>query len=282
MSRASTAAHPQVDRGLRGTFLGLASAPVLDHLTKLGVTAVELLPVQAFLDDRFLVARGLRNYWGYQTIGFFAPEPRYMSQGAIWEFQAMVRRFHAAGIEVILDVVYNHTGEGDEMGPTLSFRGLDNRSYYPPASRMTSAITSTTPAPATRSTSTHPMVLRLVMDSLRYWVEVMHVDGFRFDLATVLAREAGGFDAHGGFLDALRQDPVLTRVKLIAEPWDIGPGGYQLGSLAASVPGMERPFPRRRAPVLARRCRDGAGPRQAAARLGRARSTTAGGRRPRR
>ncbi|MFC2967312.1 glycogen debranching protein GlgX [Acidimangrovimonas pyrenivorans] len=227
--KGMTAGHPHVPPGLRGTFLGMSSEPVLDHLTKLGVTTVELMPVQAFLDDRFLVSRGLRNYWGYQTIGFFAPEPRYMSQGAVWEFQAMVRRFHAAGIEVILDVVYNHTGEGDELGPTLSFRGLDNRSYYllkPDDERHYLNPTGTGNA----LNLSHPMVLRMVMDSLRYWAEICHVDGFRFDLATVLAREAGGFDVSGGFLDALRQDPVLGRLKLIAEPWDLGPGGYQLGS----------------------------------------------------
>ncbi len=206
----------------------MASDPVLDHLVKLGITAVELLPVHAHVDDRYLVSAGLRNHWGYQTIGFFAPEPRYMAQNAIWEFQAMVRRFHSAGIEVILDVVYNHSGEGDEKGPTLCFRGLDNRSYYRLLDGGRYYINDT----GTGNTLdlTHPMVLRMVMDSLRYWVEVMHVDGFRFDLATVLAREVGGFDRRAGFLDAIRQDPVLSRVKLIAEPWDIGPGGYQLGN----------------------------------------------------
>jgi glycogen operon protein len=223
-----TARHPGVDPGARGTFLGLASDAVLDHLLRLGVTAIELLPVQGFIDDRFLVARGLTNYWGYQTIGFFTPEPRYMTQGALWEFQTMVRRFHAAGIEVILDVVYNHTGEGDEWGPTLSFRGIDNRSYY----RLVEGGRHYANDTGTGNTLNlaHPMVLRLVMDSLRYWVETFHVDGFRFDLATVLGREAHGFDPGAGFLDALRQDPVLARVKLIAEPWDIGPGGYQLGN----------------------------------------------------
>ncbi len=226
--RGMTMLNPAVPEGLRGTFLGLASDGVIEHLQKLGVTAVELLPVQAFVDDRFLVARGLRNFWGYQTIGFFAPEPRYLSQSALWEFQAMVRRFHAAGIEVILDVVYNHTGEGDELGPTLSFRGLDNRSYYRLAGggRHYENVTGT----GNTLNLAHPMVMRMVMDSLRYWVEVMHVDGFRFDLATTLAREAhGGFDPGAAFLDAVRQDPVLARVKLIAEPWDIGHGGYQLG-----------------------------------------------------
>ncbi len=222
-----TALHPGIDKQLRGTYLGLCSDPVIEHLQKLGVTAIELMPVQAFIDDRFLVAKGLRNYWGYNTLAFFAPELRYMSKGALWEFQTMVRRFHAAGIEVILDVVYNHTAEGDEWGPTLAFRGLDNASYY----RLAGGGRHYVNDAGTGNTLnlTHPMVLRMVMDSLRYWVEVAHVDGFRFDLATALAREAHGFDPNGGFFDAIRQDPTLSRVKLIAEPWDIGPGGYQLG-----------------------------------------------------
>ncbi|WP_145103145.1 glycogen debranching protein GlgX [Cereibacter sediminicola] len=222
-----TMLHPGVEEGLRGTFLGLASDAVVEHLLRLGVTAVELLPVQAFLDDRFLVNRGLSNYWGYQTIGFFAPDPRYLAKGALWEFAAMVRRFHAAGIEVILDVVYNHTGESDELGPTLSFRGIDNRSYYRLAEGGRRYVNMT----GTGNTLdlSHPMVLRMVMDSLRYWVEVMHVDGFRFDLASVLGREEDAFDDRGAFFDAIRQDPVLARVKLIAEPWDLGPGGYRLG-----------------------------------------------------
>jgi isoamylase len=223
-----TRLHPGVPPGRRGTYLGLASEAVLDHLVKLGVTTVQILPVHAFIDDRFLVQAGLRNFWGYQSIGFFAPEPRYMSEHAVWEFQTMVRRFHAAGLEVVLDVVYNHSGEGDELGPTLAFRGLDNRSYYRLADDARHYINDT--GTGNTLNVAHPMVLRMVMDSLRYWVEVMHVDGFRFDLATTLAREAHGFDPHGGFLDAIRQDPVLNRVKLIAEPWDIGPGGYQLGA----------------------------------------------------
>jgi glycogen operon protein len=226
--KSMTALHPGVVKGLRGSYLGLCSDPVIAHLQKLGVTAIELLPVQAFVDDRFLVAKGLRNHWGYNTLAFFAPEPRYMSQGALWEFQTMVRRFHAGGIEVILDVVYNHTAEGDEWGPTLSFRGLDNASYY----RLSGGGRQYANDAGTGNTLnlTHPMVLRMVMDSLRYWVEVGHVDGFRFDLATVLGRESYGFDPNGGFFDAVRQDPVLSRVKLIAEPWDVGPGGYQLGA----------------------------------------------------
>jgi glycogen operon protein len=222
-----TALHKQIEPGLRGTFLGLSSDPMIEHLHKLGVTAVELLPVQAFVDDRFLEVRGLRNYWGYQTIGFFAPQPRYMSQGALWEFQAMVRRLHRAGIEVILDVVYNHSGEGDEFGPTLSFRGLDNHSYY----RLTNGGRHYINDTGTGNTLdlADPMVLRMVMDSLRYWVEVMHVDGFRFDLASALARGPHGFDPGNAFLDTIRQDPVLSQVRLIAEPWDVGPGGYRVG-----------------------------------------------------
>lgn len=212
----------------RGTVLGLASDRMLDHLVTLGVTAIELLPVQAFLSDRWLVGKGLSNYWGYMTLGFFAPEPRYLSRGDIAEFQHMVRRLHSAGIEVILDVVYNHTAEGNHLGPTLSWRGLDNFSYYRLAAdpRHYDDVTGT----GNTLNLEHPMVLRMVMDSLRYWVETFHVDGFRFDLATVLGRRAQGFDRNAPLLQAIRQDPVLAGVKLIAEPWDIGPGGYQLGS----------------------------------------------------
>ncbi|MDG1376477.1 MAG: glycogen debranching protein GlgX [Yoonia sp.] len=226
--KGMTAEFPGLQAGERGKFLGMASEPVLDHLVKLGVTTVQLLPVHAFLDDKFLIDAGLKNFWGYQSIGFFAPEPRYMDQAGIWEFQAMVRRFHAAGIEVILDVVYNHSGEGNHLGPTLSFRGLDNLSYYRLLNEGRYYINDT----GTGNTLNvrHPMVLRMIMDSLRYWVEVMHVDGFRFDLATVLGREIEGFNRKDGFLDAISQDPVLSGVKLIAEPWDLGPGGYQLGN----------------------------------------------------
>ncbi len=211
-----------------GTFLAMGSDPVLDYLTDLGITAVELLPVQAFVDDRFLVEKGLSNYWGYQTLGFFAPEPRYLHGAEIAEFQYMVARLHAAGIEVILDVVYNHTCEGDETGPTLSFRGLDNRSYY----RLTPDQRGYVDETGTGNTLDldHPMVLRMILDSLRYWVEVMHVDGFRFDLCATLGRTLNGFDRGASFFDAVRADPVLSGVKLIAEPWDIGPGGYQLGA----------------------------------------------------
>ena len=221
-----TAGHPAISEG--GTFPALASDPVIEHLLKLGVTAVELLPVHAFVNDKFLVDKGLTNYWGYQSIGFFAPEPRYMGPGGIGQFRAMVDRFHSAGLEVLLDVVYNHSGEADQLGPTLSFRGLDNASYYRLETDKRYYVNDT----GTGNTLNidHPMVLRMVMDSLRYWVEVMGVDGFRFDLAAALGREAAGFNRGAAFFDAIRQDPVLTRVKLIAEPWDIGPGGYQLGA----------------------------------------------------
>lgn len=222
-----TAAHPDVP--LKGTFLGLSSDPMLEHLTNLGITAIELLPCQAFLNDRFLVEKDLTNYWGYQTLGFFAPDPRYLDRGGIHEFQQMVARFHAAGIEVLMDVVYNHTCEGNELGPTLAFRGLDNLSYYRLQDDRRYYVNDT----GTGNTVyvDHPMVLRMIMDSLRYWVEVMHVDGFRFDLCATLGRVGSeGFSGGAAFFDAIRQDPVLTRVKLIAEPWDVGPGGYQLGA----------------------------------------------------
>lgn len=214
-----------------GYFRGMASDPILAHLNDLGVTAVELLPVQAFIDDKFLLDRGLTNYWGYMTYGFFAPDPRYLQNDDIAEFQQMVARFHAAGIEVILDVVYNHTAEGNELGPTLMFRGLDNASYYRLADDRRYYIDD---AGCGNSLDfENPFVIRLVMDSLRYWVEVMHVDGFRFDLCSSLGRTRDGFDRDGPFFRAITQDPVLNRVKLIAEPWDIGPGGYQLGAYPA-------------------------------------------------
>ncbi|MEO0496485.1 MAG: glycogen debranching protein GlgX [Pseudomonadota bacterium] len=214
-----------------GTFLAMASDPILEHLNKLGVTAVELLPVQAFLNEQFLLDRKLTNYWGYMTHGFFAPDPRYLHNGDIAEFQQMVKRFHSAGIEVILDVVYNHTAEGSEMGPTLMFRGLDNASYYRLAEGGRFYINDTGTGNTLDFES--PAVIRLVMDSLRYWVEVMHVDGFRFDLCTTLGRTRRGFERDGPFFRAIGQDPVLNQVKLIAEPWDIGPGGYQLGAYPA-------------------------------------------------
>ncbi|MEO0637743.1 MAG: glycogen debranching protein GlgX, partial [Pseudomonadota bacterium] len=214
-----------------GTFKAMAAEPILEHLNRLGVTAIELLPVQAFLNEKFLLDRGLTNYWGYMTHGFFAPDPRYLEAGDIAEFRHMVERFHSAGIEVILDVVYNHTAEGSELGPTLSFRGLDNSSYYRLAENKRHYIDDAGCGNVMDFES--PAVIRLVMDSLRYWVEVMHVDGFRFDLCTTLGRTRRGFERDGPFFRAIGQDPVLNRVKLIAEPWDIGPGGYQLGAYPA-------------------------------------------------
>jgi glycogen operon protein len=227
-ARGLTMQHPDVPVAQQGPFSGLAAPAVLDYLNDLGITAIELLPVQTFLDEPHLSDKELTNYWGYNTIGFFAPEPRYLGAGGILDFQSMVRRFHDAGIEVILDVVYNHTAEGNELGPTLSFRGIDNASYYRLQADNPRYYVNDTGTGNTLDL-THPRVLQMVMDSLRYWVEVMHVDGFRFDLASVLGRETYGFDVNSGFFDAIRQDPVLSTKKLIAEPWDIGPGGYQLG-----------------------------------------------------
>jgi isoamylase len=212
----------------RGTFMALSDERTIDYLRRLGITAIELLPIHAFVQDRFLLEKGLRNYWGYNTIGFFAIEQRYLSNNSANEMRVAVRRLHAAGIEVILDVVYNHTAEGSELGPTLSFRGLDNTSYYrllPDDPRYYINDTGT----GNTVNLSHPRVLQMVMDSLRYWVTSFHVDGFRFDLGVTLGREPNGFDPGSGFFDVLRQDPVLSRVKLISEPWDIGPGGYQLG-----------------------------------------------------
>jgi isoamylase len=225
-----TQLHPDVPEQFRGTYAGLATEPVLSHLKKLGVTAVELLPVHTIADERRLLHHGLRNFWGYNTIGFFAPEMRYSASGTLGEFKTMVKTLHANGIEVILDVVYNHTAEGDHHGPTLSFRGIDNLIYYrldPHDARRYLNFTGTGNALNTA----HRVVLALVMDSLRYWVQEMHVDGFRFDLAATLARNSqGAYDRNAAFLAALRQDPVLSQVKLIAEPWDLGEGGYQLGN----------------------------------------------------
>jgi glycogen operon protein len=213
----------------RGTFAALADPAVIDHLRRLGITAVELMPVHAFVQDRHLLQRGLRNYWGYNTLNFFAVEPRYLSDGSCDEMRIAVRRLHAAGIEVILDVVYNHTAEGNELGPTLCYRGLDNASYYRLSPENRRHYINDTGTGNTLDLS-HPRVLQLVMDSLRYWVSEFHVDGFRFDLGVTLGREAQGFDPGAGFFDALLQDPTLACAKLIAEPWDPGPGGYQLGN----------------------------------------------------
>ena len=224
-----TMRHPEVAEEARGTFGGLSTAAVVDYLRALGVSAVELLPVHAFVHDRHLIERGLRNYWGYNTIGFFAPHPEYLGKGGLGEVKTFVQVMHEAGLEVILDVVYNHTAEGSHMGPTLSFRGIDNRSYYylmGGQERYYNDFTGTGNALELR----HPYVLRMVTDSLRYWVQEVRVDGFRFDLATTLARVEGPYDQHASFLDAVAQDPVLSAVKLIAEPWDTGLGGYQVGN----------------------------------------------------
>ena len=224
-----TIQHPGVAPAMRGTYSGLAAPATIEYLRDLGVTTLELLPVHAFVDDRRLVEAKLRNYWGYNSIGFFAPEPRYLLAGDPNEFKTMVKHLHEAGIEVVLDVVYNHTAEGNHLGPTLSFKGIDNATYYRLASdeRYYEDVTGTGNTLDLR----HPRVLQMVMDSLRYWVEEMHVDGFRFDLAPALAREDnGGFRRDAAFFKAIQQDPLLSRVKMIAEPWDLGPGGYQLGN----------------------------------------------------
>jgi isoamylase len=227
--RGLTMRHPEVPPQLRGTYSGLATAPMIEHFLRLGITAVELMPVHAFLDDRTLVQKGLRNYWGYNTIGFFAPERRYSATGQTTEFKTMVKTLHSAGIEVILDVVYNHTAEGSELGPTLSLRGIDNGAYYR-LSRDNPRYYMDFTGTGNTLNLQHPRVLQLIMDSLRYWVQEMHVDGFRFDLASALARELYEVDRLGSFFDTIGQDPMLSQVKLIAEPWDIGSGGYQVGN----------------------------------------------------
>jgi isoamylase len=224
-----TARHPRVPGHLRGTFAGLAHASAIDHLVKLGVTAIELLPIQAFFDDRYLIENGLRNYWGYNTIGFFAPAQRYLSgTNDIGEFRRLVHRLHDAGIEVIIDVVYNHTAEGNHLGPTLSFRGIDNAGYYMLADDPRYYFDAT--GCGNTLNLHHPRVLQMLMDSLRYWAVECHVDGFRFDLATSLGRGQRAFDSNAAFFCAIRQDPVLSQLKLIAEPWDLGEDGYQVGN----------------------------------------------------
>jgi glycogen operon protein len=225
--RGYTMQHPAVAPEIRGTFSAMMQKEVIDHVRSLGVTAIELLPIHAFVDDSYLNDKGLRNYWGYNTIAFFAPMQRYLATPFVNELKEMVAHFHDAGIEVILDVVYNHTAEGNELGPTLSFKGIDNASYYRLAPDKRYYINDT--GTGNTVNLSHPRVLQTVTDSLRYWAQEMRIDGFRFDLATILAREPHGFDEGGGFLDACRQDPVLSQVKLIAEPWDLGPGGYQVG-----------------------------------------------------
>lgn len=227
--RGYTMQHPAVPEGARGTFSGLQESEVIEYIKSLGVTSVELMPIHYFLDDNHLLEKGLRNFWGYNTLAFFAPHSRYMASQSIGEFKVMVARMHNAGLEVILDVVYNHTAEGNEMGPTLSLKGIDNANYYrlmPDDARYYINDTGT----GNTLNMSHPCVLQMVTDSLRYWATEMGVDGFRFDLATILGREPDGFDEGGGFLHACRQDPILAETKLIAEPWDCGPGGYQVGN----------------------------------------------------
>jgi len=228
-----TARHPDVPDHMRGTYSGLTTPAVIDHLLELGITAVELLPVHHFVRDKHLADRGLTNYWGYNTIGFFAPDIRYtvspVRGRGVREFKTMVKTFHSAGIEVILDVVYNHTAEGNHLGPTLSFRGIDNSAYYRLVDNDKRYYMDYTGCGNTLNVS-HPRTLQLIMDSLRYWVTEMHVDGFRFDLASTLARELHAVDRLSAFFDILHQDPILSQTKLIAEPWDVGEGGYQVGN----------------------------------------------------
>ncbi|AMW20193.1 MULTISPECIES: glycogen debranching protein GlgX [Mycobacteroides] len=231
--KGMTQTHPGIPEELRGTYAGLAHPVVIEHLRSLGVTAIELMPVHQFFQDSRLIALGLRNYWGYNTFGFLAPHAGYASSphagGAVAEFKAMVRALHEAGIEVILDVVYNHTAEGDHIGPTLSFRGIDNRAYYKLNDDNLARYTDYT-GTGNSLNARHPHTLQLIMDSLRYWVTEMHVDGFRFDLASTLARELHDVDRLSAFFDLVQQDPIVSQVKLIAEPWDIGEGGYQVGN----------------------------------------------------
>jgi glycogen operon protein len=226
--KGMTRCHPDVPERVRGTYLGLASEPIIAHLRSLSVTTIELMPIHHEVTARYLAERGLANYWGYDSIGFLAPDARFAVKDPVSEFKTMVRTLHAAGLEVILDVVYNHTPEGNHLGPTLSFKGIDNPAYYrlaPDDERHYVDFTGTGNSLNLR----HPNTLRLVADSLRYWVTEMHVDGFRFDLAPVLARSLWEVDRLSGFFEVLHQDPVLSQVKLIAEPWDVGPGGYQVG-----------------------------------------------------
>ena len=230
--KGMTMQHPKVPENLRGTYAGMAHPAVVEHLTKLGVTAVELMPVHQFVDDPVLRERGLSNYWGYNTIGFFAPHNGYTAYGTrgqqVLEFKAMVKALHEAGIEVLLDVVYNHTAEGNHLGPTLSFRGIDNAAYYRLVDGDEAHYFDTT-GTGNSLLMRSPQVLQMIMDSLRYWVEEMHVDGFRFDLAATLARQFHEVDRLSAFFDIVHQDPVVSQVKLIAEPWDLGDGGYQVG-----------------------------------------------------
>ena len=227
--RGFTMRFPGLAEPLRGSFAGFGTAPVIAYLKSLGITSVELLPIQSFYDDRHLIAKGLRNYWGYNTLGFFAPDPRYLASGDIEEFKIMVARLHDAGIEVILDVVYNHTCEGNHLGPTFSFKGIDNATYYRLLPDQKRYYIDDTGVGNTLNV-THPRVMQMVLDSLQYWVREMHVDGFRFDLAATLGRGPGGFDPGNSIFAAIQQSPELRGMKFIGEPWDIGPGGYQLGN----------------------------------------------------
>lgn len=223
-----TELNPQVPEELRGSFLGLSHPAMIAHYRAMGITTIELLPVQQFISEQFLADKNLSNYWGYNSLAFFVPHKGYLNQNQIKDFQRMVDELHQAGFEVLIDVVYNHTCEGNWLGPTFSFKGIDNSSYYRLNPKEPRYYINDTGCGNTLNIS-HPRVLQMVMDSLRYWVQVMGVDGFRFDLATILGREVHGFDKSNGFLDAILQDPILNSVKVIAEPWDIGPGGYQLG-----------------------------------------------------
>ena len=276
-----TKLHPDVRDDLRGTYAGLASEPALEYFHELGVTAVELLPVHHIADEGFLHDRGLTNYWGYSSIGYLAPHALYAATGTrgeqVREFKGMVKALHAAGIEVILDVVYNHTAEGNHLGPMLSFKGVDNQSYYrlmPDDPRFYMDFTGT----GNSLNPVHPSVLRLIMDSLRYFVIECHVDGFRFDLASALAREFYEVDRLSAFFDTIHQDPVLSQVKLIAEPWDVGPGGYQVGNFPVLWAEWNGLVPRHDARLLARPRRTSASSRRASP----ARATSTRRRRPRR
>ena len=256
-----TQLHPEVDEKLRGFYAGLGSKPVVDYIKSLGVTTVELMPIHTFVDDSHLLEKGLRNYWGYNSIGFFAPDPRYASDvpNSLREFKEMIARLHDGGLEVILDVVYNHTAEGNERGPTLSFKGIDNKSYYRLMPDQPRFYINDTGTGNTLNLS-HPRVIQMVVDSLRYWVSETRVDGFRFDLGTILAREPDGFNTESGFLKVVGQDPLLAEVKLIAEPWDCGPGGYQVGGFPPGWAEWNDRFRDDVARLLARRGeREGAG-----------------------
>ncbi len=264
--KGMTKLHPAVAEQWRGKYLGLSVGPVIQHLKSIGVTAVELLPCQAFVSEQFLRERRLSNYWGYNQIAWFAPANEYAVADAVAEFKTMVKALHAAGIEVIMDVVFNHTAEGGEAGPLLSLRGIDNSVYYrltPGDLRVYENVTGT----GNTVNCEHPRVRALIIDCLKYWVEEMHVDGFRFDLATVLARDANGFNPHAAFFKALRAEPALAYVKLIAEPWDVGWGGYQLGHFPPGWSEWNDRYRNAHALLLARRRGQGRGIRGAICRI---------------